>query len=321
MPISFTCPHCGTETNVADQYAGQTGPCGSCGQTITVPAVGAVSPFQGRPQAPPKSSTAGVGLILLVVLALFCLVGGGILVALLLPAVQAAREAARRTQSTNNLKQISQMGATLDAVHRMQCCNNLKQIGLALLNYHDTYKCFPPSVITDENDTPMHSWRVLILPFLDKSVVYDQYDFDEPWDSDANAGLESMRPALYHCPSSDDSDPLATSYVMITGKGTIGGLPNESIRLRDITDGTANTIAVVEVRGAGIHWMEPADLSVDEISTLVNDPTAEGISSDHPGGANVLFTDGAVRFLSDGPSQPPLAPFLTAHGGEPVPAF
>ncbi|MEZ6114117.1 MAG: DUF1559 domain-containing protein [Pirellulaceae bacterium] len=83
---------------------------------------------------------------------------------MLLPAVQTAREAARRSQ----------------------CSSNLKQIELALHNYHDTFKSFPPAYIADANGRPMHSWRVLILPFMEQRELYDQCRFDEPWDGPNN---------------------------------------------------------------------------------------------------------------------------------------
>ena len=149
MPIQFSCPHCGAETNVTDEYAGQTGPCGQCGKTITIPAAGG---GPGRPYAPPARKTSGAPVLVIVLVA--ALVGvvlcGGILTALLLPAIQAAREAARRAS----------------------CSNNLKQINLALLNYENAHKCFPPAYIPDEDGTPMHSWRVLILPYLEQNALY-----------------------------------------------------------------------------------------------------------------------------------------------------
>ena len=91
MPILFTCPHCGTQTNVDDQYAGQSGPCASCGRTITIPLSGGMAPAY----APPTKSSSGPIIVIVIVAVLaIALVCGGILVALLLPAVQAAREAA-----------------------------------------------------------------------------------------------------------------------------------------------------------------------------------------------------------------------------------
>src|SRR5262245_25204046 len=103
MPISFSCPHCGKQTSVADQYAGQSGPCAACGKTITVPG-GFSGP--GYAYAPPKQGGAGALVVVLALglVAAVCVVG--MLIALLLPAVQAAREAARRARSSNNLKQI-----------------------------------------------------------------------------------------------------------------------------------------------------------------------------------------------------------------------
>ena len=147
MPIDFRCPHCGHQTLVADQFAGQSGPCSKCGQTITVPGTAGPAPPIG---APPPRSTGSSGAAIAAIIAavvvglFFC---GGILIALLLPAVQAAREAARRTQ----------------------CSNNLKQIGLAMHNYHDVNQQFPPAYIADADGQPMHSWRVLILPYLEHS--------------------------------------------------------------------------------------------------------------------------------------------------------
>jgi len=290
MPIPFTCPHCGTHTNVDDRFAGQTGPCNQCGNMITVPQfnVGYAPPHRQR-----KSS--GFLVALAVILGFSCL-GGPILIALLLPAVQAAREAARRSQ----------------------CTNNLKQIGLALHNYHDTYKCFPPAVITDEEGNPRYSWRVAILPYIEQQALFDYYDPNVPWDDPVNqtAGMTSI--SAYRCPSDGISVPYETNYVMITGLGTVGGLPNESTAFREITDGTSNTIAVVEIVNSGIGWSEPRDLTIEELSLRLNEGSGNGPSSRHPGGINVLLCDGSTFFIGDGIDPVTLENLFRRDDGNPV---
>ena len=165
MPIAYSCPHCGKQFSVAEQYAGQTGPCAACGKSITIPTLPGGG-YGYAPQNPAPGSGAGVAAIIIAVVGMF-IVCGGILVALLLPAVQAAREAARRAQASNNLK----------------------QIGIALHNYHDTFNSFPPSVVSDENGRPLYSGRVLLLPFLEQKPLYDQFDLTQPWDSPANQAV------------------------------------------------------------------------------------------------------------------------------------
>ena len=273
MPIPFTCPHCGTYTSVDEQFAGRTGPCANCGNMITIPMTNVTySPVSVPP--PRKSNRVFVALI---IVALFCCVGGPVLVALLLPAVQAGREAARR----------------------VECSNNLKQIGLALHNYHDTFGCFPPAVITDEDGFPRYSWRVAILPFMDKESLYDSYDPDVSWDDPANSQVRMAVVPCYQCPSDERYLPNTTNYVMITGEGTVGGLPNETTKIRDVADGLANTILVVEIADSFIEWSEPSDLSIDELTMLLNDPQGTGPGSHHPGGLNVLYCDGTVEFITE----------------------
>lgn len=300
MPIPFTCPHCGTQTNVDDQYAGQSGPCASCGQPITVPLPGGVPPAY----SPPGRSSSGPVVAIVIMAVLGCiLVFGGILAALLLPAVQAAREAARRSQ----------------------CTNNLKQIGLAMHNYHDSYGTFPAAVIADENGRPMQSWRVAILPFIEQKQLHDMYDSDVPWDDPNNELLVNMPVMAYRCPSDPPSSgpsPLCdTNYVMVVGKGTLGGEPNEAVTFREITDGTSNTILAIEVGGSGIPWMEPRDVTVEEAVTFITNPGASQFTQVHPGGLNVAMADGSVRFISNDINPGTLRALLTKDDGQAVGNF
>jgi prepilin-type processing-associated H-X9-DG protein len=279
MTIPFTCPHCGVRTDVADQYAGQSGPCANCGQTVTVP--GEPTGPSLSPVAPPRrKSNSSLWIVLVIVGAVFVtmIVCGGILVALLLPAVQAAREAGRRAV----------------------CVNNMKQISLALQNYENAYGQFPPAYTTDQNGKPLHSWRTLILPYLNGDPIYRQLKLDEPWDSPHNLAVaKSFSPRVFRCPTDVNGPPDETSYVMVVGPDTISDGPTGR-KAADVTDGTSNTILIVEQANSGIAWNEPRDLDAATMSYTINDQRgATAISSNHPGGANVGFVDGSVQFLSD----------------------
>jgi len=235
----------------------------------------------------------------LAVAAVAVLVCGGILAGLLIPAVSAAREAARRSQ----------------------CANNLKQIGLSMHNYHDVYMCLPAAVITDEDGQPMRSWRIAIVPFVEKGTLYDRYDFNEPWDGPNNRALHREHPSIYLCPSDIPAGPLDTSYVMIVGEGTLGGVPNEAVYFGDITDGTSNTILAIEVVASGINWLEPRDVTVEEAVTYITNPAASGSRHAHPGGVNALFADGSVHFLLDTIDPQTLRLLLTRDDGQAVTGF
>ncbi|MAV34344.1 MAG: hypothetical protein CMJ59_02705 [Planctomycetaceae bacterium] len=299
MTIPFTCPHCGQSMQVADNYAGQTGPCQACGQTITIPPRQVAAAEQGVPSAGlrPSGAGMGIGLIVMVVMGglMVVLVVGAIAVALLLPAVSTAREAARRAQ----------------------CMNQLKQISLAFHNYHDTYGTLPPAYIEDADGRPMHSWRVLILPFLEQQAIYDDYRFDEPWDSPHNSQVTAQPVPIYSCPSSNGSPGnTQTSYMLITGKETLFE-GQQATSFGKITDGTANTILAVEVQGQGVHWASPIDLDVERVTSLLGSGSG-GIDSPHPNGANVAMADGSVRHLRFDVSAAEIEAQVTPRGGEAV---
>jgi prepilin-type processing-associated H-X9-DG protein len=186
--------------------------------------------------------------------------------------------------------------------HRGYCRDNLKQFVLALHVYHDVYGSFPPAYIADKNGRPMHSWRVLILPYIEQKPLYDQYRFDEPWDGPNNSKLAGTIVKAYRCPAQQakkgSAASLETNYVAILGDHT-AWQGEKALDFPDFTDGMSNVILVVEVHNSGIHWMEPRDLHVSQMATVINPIHGQGISSAHPGGAQVGMADGAVRFLKD----------------------
>lgn len=295
MPIPFTCPYCGLQTNVLEEYAGRSGPCAKCGQTVAVPPLG--EPLRDAPPAKRSAAPSAITLVVFILFVLLLLACMGFFVALPFMAVPSAREAARRAQ----------------------CSTNLTQIGMAMHSYHAAHGCFPPAYVADEKGRPMHSWRVLLLPFLDgeAQALREEYDFEQPWDSPGNLALAGRMPRLYRCPSDETSPASETSYAMIVGPGTISDGASAT-GMEEITDGTADTILLVEAAGSGINWLDPRDLAADQISYLVDDPVDGGIAGKHPEGAHVLFCDGSVMFLDAMVDPEDVKSLCTISGSEGV---
>lgn len=178
-----------------------------------------------------------------------------------------------------------------------QCRENLRLIGLALREYHDHHASFPPAYIADAAGRPKHSWRVLLLPFLGEGDRYDRYRFDEPWNGPHNRLLANPAPNVFRCPADPGSEPATTSYVAVVGPKT--AWPGRQAASRgDFVEGSL-ALMVVEMAPSNIHWMEPRDLPSSGLESGVNVARGRGISSGHPGGAQVLLVDGTVKFLPD----------------------
>ena len=140
-----------------------------------------------------------------------------------------------------------------------QRSNDLKQIGLAMHNYHDAFKGVPvadgPGV--EGQKSGGLSWRVYLLPFLEEVELFEQFKLDEPWDSDHNKTLIEQMPALF----GDDPDGKTSIHVFV-GEGT--PLGQKSLHFRDITDGTSNTLMVVEAGPDKAEvWTKPGGLPFD----------------------------------------------------------
>ena len=243
---------------------------------------------------------------LLVVLAVV-----GILIGLLLPAVQGVRESARR----------------------MQCQNNLHQIGLALHNYHAAFRRFPPGGIEVRPEVPdgkQLAWSAFVLPFLEQSATYARVNFDYAFDDPVNAEAASKPIGTYLCPSTSRISVLhrgraATDYGGIYGERIVSRndpprgvlIHDKAIRFRDITDGTTRTLMVAEDAGfPDGQWINAWNL-FDQAFPINHAPAFENdIRSMHPYGANGLFADGAVLFLEESIDMELLAAICTRNGNE-----
>jgi len=213
------------------------------------------------------------------------------LVTALLPAVQRVREAAGRTQSANNLKQCA----------------------LAMHNYHDVYKHFPAHASYDKNGKSLLSWRVHILPFIEQGQLYQEFHLDEPWDSDHNRKLISRMPKTYLSPQSRLGPEGKTVYLVPVGKETIFPPRGKGTRIAEITDGTSNTIMIVEAADSrAVIWTKPEDLKVNS-----KDPLA-GLTDGTRKGFQAAFADGSVRFLPVSINPRTLWALFTRNGGEVV---
>ena len=268
---------------------------------------------------------------LLVVIAII-----GLLVALLLPAVQASREAARRTL----------------------CANNLRQIGVGLINYHDALGSFPPGLVdrrTGANPQGKQlAWNVFLLPFIEEQNVYVQFDLTAGYNRSPNRQAAGTVISTYLCPStaffaSDRTGPTTgdangngvwntgddLAFTDYGGNFGFSGLDKpymngvlvyeRSFAMKQITDGTSHTLIVAEDTGRGAaydgQWANGENIF--DTSGPINDtslPTYRWadneIWSDHPQGANLLFCDGSVHFATEQTELKVLAAWCTRAGDE-----
>jgi len=228
------------------------------------------------------------------------LVGGsptstGVLVALLLPAVQAAREAARRSNASSNYKQIT----------------------LAMLIYENAQRRFPAPAIVDKAGKPLLSWRVAILPFLEEEELYRQFRLDEPWDSEHNKQLLARMPDVYGDPSLPPEVAGAglTTVQLPAGKGTAFRDPATGPKIDSITDGTSKTASVIEVsRDRAVPWTKPADHEFDAKKPL------DGLGhTTRPGQLFFIsFFDGSVHSFDPSVDPDVIRAVMTPDGGEAV---
>jgi prepilin-type processing-associated H-X9-DG protein len=177
------------------------------------------------------------------------------------------------------------------AARRAQCTNNLKQIALALHNYEQEYGALPPAYTLDPNGRPLHSWRTLILPYIEQEPLYKTIDLSKPWNDPANAkAFETVIPE-FRCPESS-GQPNTTTYLAIVAPGGcfIAGEPR---RLADITDSHGATLMVIEAaEERAVPWMAPLDADGPLVMGL-----GPGTKLHHAGGMNTCLVDGSVRFL------------------------
>ncbi|MEJ7595686.1 MAG: DUF1559 domain-containing protein [Planctomycetaceae bacterium] len=245
------------------------------------------------------STTAIVFLVLGIVFFVMVVVVG-VLVALLLPAVQQARTAARSTQSKNNLK----------------------QIGLAMHNYHDVYGMFPPGGIYTKKDEPYNAWMTSILPFVEQANLYNQIDFNQPWTASQNQHVFQTK--LFNF-----LNPNLGPEVSLVGGGFGAShyagnsqvlTKNGSIKIFDMVDGASNTILAGEVSGGFMAWGDPENRR-DPANGFGTAPNQFGGPAVGRGGVNMLLADGSVRFISENITPETLKALASPAGNEQVGEF
>jgi hypothetical protein len=201
------------------------------------------------------------------------------------------------------------------AADRMHSTENLYKLGAALHDYHSAYREFPAAASYDKQNKPLLSWRVHVLPFLgaEEMKLYKEFHLDEPWDSEHNKALIARMPKVYRGANEQLANAGKTTYLAPVGEATIFPPGPKGVRITDITDGTSNTILLVDADDEkAVVWTRPEDLKVD-----LKKPKT-GLGGRFDGGFVVLMADGSAHFLPKTVVAATIEALFTRAGGEVV---
>ncbi len=193
--------------------------------------------------------------------------------------------------------------------------NNLRQLAIAMHNYHDVHGRLPAAVNADANGKPLLSWRVHLLPYLEQQALYEQFHFDEPWDSEHNLQLLEKMPDVFASPGGEELERGMTSFLVPTGDATIfpigAGGPGKGLSLASIRDGTSNTVMIVEATpDQAVPWTKPADWEYD-------DKAQPSVLVGHrQGGFLAAFADAHVALITEFATAEDFHAIFTRDGGE-----
>lgn len=209
---------------------------------------------------------------------------------------------------------------------------NMKELAIALHNYANANGSFPPTYLVGPDGMPWHSWRVLILPFLENgSELYKKYKLDEPWDSANNLKLLDEKPALYSKPSENDRSQY-THVAAITGQGVLFSAEGADVeggkfacdsgrRINEVLDGLSNTLMLGPVSDeAKLPWTKPEDLVFSDPLPKLGTPGSFALDYIRDGEkvGPFLIADGTVILLSESMDPQLYRNLLTINGGEPI---
>ncbi len=196
-----------------------------------------------------------------------------------------------------------------DAAVQMQM-NHLRQLGLAIHNYADAYQELPPRVFVDPAGKPLFGWTVALLPYLEQQALYNEFKLDQRWDSEANRKLTKMLIQVF---SNDAVSGTKTTFRAPVYPGSLWEGEGAPRKFADITDGTSNTIALIDApRSAAIEWADPTPWVISK-----DDPMKD-VFGDRES-VTCLFLDGSVRRFTKGElTNEKLGAMLTIAGGEVV---
>lgn len=169
--------------------------------------------------------------------------------------------------------------------------NNMKQIAIALQEYHQDYGAYPPAYITDDDGTPLLSWRVLLLPYLFQDQIYQEFDLDQPWDTETNLAAAQWMPPTYesiYLPLETRSNH--TPFVALAGPNTVLNT-SQTVSVEAITQNDGAAVVVIADHSNPVFWTEPSEMTPETFATWT------ALDDQPAGGTHVITTSPQSDYL------------------------